>query len=171
MKGIIYCFNTLTASNIYKAGRTQTELKRRLRGYLGPSKPLQIVFSKEVDDDVRAEQMLLMLMRNYTGLRARTDYGNEWFEATVDRSMEERHEYLQSVAMIVQMAVRQPGRSPAMAVDEVPGLVPMMMPSAELTSPVPPTVPPTVAADELVVPVEGGSVYDRLAKFAYAGGR
>ena len=109
-RGTIYCFNTLSSSTIYKAGHTQTELAARLRGYLGPSKPRVMVFSREVDDSVEAERMMLTLMRQCVSLRSRDDLGKEWFEAVPEIGAEERHAQLVTIANVVALASRSLAR-------------------------------------------------------------
>ena len=80
MAGLIYCFNTVGDNKIYKAGHTQNSLSTRLKGYLGPSKPRTIFFSRKVDDSIHAEKMMLTLLRQCTSLKERKDLGDEWFE-------------------------------------------------------------------------------------------
>ena len=63
MTGIIYCFNTVGDSKLYKAGHTTNKLEKRLAGYLGPSKPRSIIFSRTVKNSHMAEKLMLKLMR------------------------------------------------------------------------------------------------------------
>ena len=113
MAGTIYCFSTLASGSVYKAGHTQTELATRLRGYLGPSKPRVMVFARAVSDSVRAEKLMLSLMRQCVSLRSRDDLGNERFEATGQTSVEERHAHLTTIADVVALALPQSPRTPA----------------------------------------------------------
>ena len=104
MKGHIYCFNTHENPNIIKAGHTQQEVQKRLRGYLGPTKPRHIIFTLKVDDSVEAEKMMLQLMRQCISLTHRDDLGNEWFETSGNFNFEQRATHLQNIARIVQKA-------------------------------------------------------------------
>lgn len=90
MAGTIYCFNTITDANIYKAGHTQQELSARMRGYMGPSKPRLIVATRSVDDSSAAETLMLSLLRVSSILKPRWDLGHEWFEAN-EVNMTDRH--------------------------------------------------------------------------------
>lgn len=104
MKGYIYCFNTSESPNIIKAGHTHQDVKKRLRGYLGPSRPRSIIFEVQVDDSIEAEKMMLLLMRQCVSLKQRHDLGNEWFETNGDFNFQERATHLQSIAKIVKKA-------------------------------------------------------------------
>lgn len=105
MAGLIYCFSTLGDPKVYKAGHTQNSLSTRMRGYLGPSKPRVIIFSRRVDDSAQAEKMMLSLCRQCVSLKVRPDLGDEWFEdVTVAASV--LHQHLQQIADIVQLASR-----------------------------------------------------------------
>ena len=106
MAGTIYCFNCITDATIYKAGHTQQDLASRLRGYLGPSKPREIICTMAVDDSVRAEQLMLKLFRALHAFRERQDLGNEWFEAR-EEDREERHAAVQLVMQVVRDAVKK----------------------------------------------------------------
>lgn len=106
MKGYIYCFNTHENPNIIKAGHTQQNIHKRLRGYPGPTKPRSIFFQLQVDDSVYAEKMMLTLMRQCASLIQRHDLGNEWFEVSGEFDFHERAAHLQSIATIVQLASR-----------------------------------------------------------------
>lgn len=105
MAGTIYCFNTVGDHRIYKAGHTQQELKSRLRGYLGPSRPRVIVASRNVDDSVAAETMVLGLLRQCSALVPRSDLGNEWFESRDGVGDDERHKAILFVFDVVSKAV------------------------------------------------------------------
>lgn len=106
MSGTIYCFNCISDPNIYKAGHTQQEtLAARLRGYMGLSKPREIICSFPVADSERAEQLMLSLMRALRTLAQRRDLGVEWFEATSD-DREERHSAIRLVMDVVAKAVQ-----------------------------------------------------------------
>lgn len=104
MSGTIYCFNTIENPNIIKAGHTQQVVQKRLRGYMGPTKPRSIIFTVKVDDSVEAEKMMLHLMEQCVSLKKRYDLGNEWFETTGFFSFEQRAKHLQTIARIVQKA-------------------------------------------------------------------
>lgn len=105
MAGLIYCFNTVGDNKIYKAGHTQNSLSTRLKGYLGPSKPRTIFFSRKVDDSIHAEKMMLTLLRQCTSLKEREDLGDEWFE-NVSEDSNLLYKHLQNIADIVQLASR-----------------------------------------------------------------
>ena len=104
MSGHIYCFNTHENPNIIKAGHTQQDVPKRLRGYLGPSKPRTVIFSLKVNDSVEAEKMMLQLMQQCVSLNKRHDLGNEWFETIGCFNFEQRATHLQAIARIVQKA-------------------------------------------------------------------
>ena len=104
MSGYIYCFNTHENPHIIKAGHTQQKVQKRLRGYLGPTKPRSIIFTLKVDDSVEAEKMMLKLFEQCISLNKRCDLGNEWFETTGCFNFKERAEHLQTIAKIVQKA-------------------------------------------------------------------
>ena len=106
MKGLIYCFNTVGDSRIYKAGHTTRKLEKRLAGYMGPSKPRLIVFTRRVKDSASAERMMLKLMRQCVSITHRDDLGDEWFEANDAYTFEERQRQLEYIAKIVQLAIR-----------------------------------------------------------------
>lgn len=115
MAGTIYCFNTICDHRIYKAGHTQQDLKSRLRGYLGPSRPRVIVASRKVDDSVAAETMVLGLLRQCSSLVPRPDLGNEWFASKDGVDDDERHKAILFVFDVVSRAVRRtcsPPKSP-----------------------------------------------------------
>lgn len=103
MAGLIYCFNTLGDTKIYKAGHTQNALSMRLKGYLGPSKPRTIIFSRAVDDSVHAEKMMLVLFRQCVSLKSCREFGDEWFEDVSDCT-QVLYRHLQNIADIVQLA-------------------------------------------------------------------
>ena len=105
MAGILYCFNTIESADIYKVGYTQQNLAVRMRGYLGPSKPRCMVLSRNVDNVVQAESIMLQLLRFSNILRARNDLGKEWFQAC-QCDVEARHKALVWLADIVQRAVQ-----------------------------------------------------------------
>ena len=76
MPGFIYFFSTFGDRTVFKAGRTDQEsLAARFKSYLGPSKPRMVVASREVDDTVAAEDMMLRLLRSSRVLQARPDLG------------------------------------------------------------------------------------------------
>lgn len=104
MSGHIYCFTTHENPGIIKAGHTQQDVRKRLRGYLGPAKPRAIIFQVQVDDSVHAERMMLELMRQCASLAQRHDLGNEWFERRAGFKFEECATQLQNIAKIVQKA-------------------------------------------------------------------
>lgn len=106
MQGYIYCFNTKENPNIIKAGQTQQDVKQRLRGYIGPTKPRHIFFQEKVDDCIKAETMMLDLMCQCVSLTKRNDLGNEWFETNGDYNFEKRAIHLDTIAKIVKMASR-----------------------------------------------------------------
>lgn len=112
MSGYIYCFNTHETPNIIKAGHTQQEVQKRLRGYMGPTKPRSIIFTLKVDDSVEAEKMMLQLMEQCVSLNKRYDLGNEWFETTGNFNFEQRAGHLQTIAKIVQKASSIPPSVP-----------------------------------------------------------
>lgn len=127
MSGYIYCFNTHENPNIIKAGHTQQQdVQKRLRGYLGPTKPRSIIFTLKVDDSVEAERMMLQLMQQCVSLNKRCDLGNEWFETTGNFNFEQRASHLQTIAKIVQKASSIPS-------------IPSIPPSI-----IPPSIPPSV---------------------------
>lgn len=103
MRGTIYCFNTIGDARVFKAGHTQNELRTRLRGYLGPSRPRTIFFSQRVDDSVLAETLMLTLLRQCVSFTQRTDLGNEWFEATVDDART-LYDHLKRIAHVCALA-------------------------------------------------------------------
>lgn len=113
MSGFIYCFNTHENPNIIKAGHTQQDVQKRLRGYMGPTKPRSVIFTLKVDDSIEAEKMMLQLMQQCVCLTKRYDLGNEWFETTGCFSFEERAKHLQTIAKIVQKASRVPPSIPS----------------------------------------------------------
>jgi hypothetical protein len=106
MKGLIYCFNTVGDSNIFKAGHTTTTLQKRLGGYLGPSKPRTIVFCRNVANSAFAERLMLDLMRQCVSIAPRNDLGDEWFVASGNYTFEERQKHLEYIAKVAQMATR-----------------------------------------------------------------
>lgn len=108
MSGHIYCFNTHENPNIIKAGHTQQDVQKRLRGYLGPTKPRCVIFTLQVGDSVEAEKMMLNLMKQCVSLKQRHDLGNEWFEMTGNFKFEQRADHLQMIAKIVQKASSVP---------------------------------------------------------------
>lgn len=79
--GILYCFNTLASSNIYKCGMTTKTLSSRLSGYMGPAKPRIVIFSRKVSNVYEAEQIMLQLYRQTSCFRQRKDLGKEWFNS------------------------------------------------------------------------------------------
>lgn len=103
MHGTIYCFNTIGDARIFKAGHTQNELRARLRGYLGPSRPRTIFFCQCVDDSVLAETLMLTLLRQCVSFTQRKDLGNEWFEATVDDAPT-LYDHLKKIAYVCALA-------------------------------------------------------------------
>ena len=113
MSGFIYCFNTHENPNIIKAGHTQQDVQKRLRGYLGPTKPRSIIFTLKVDDSVEAEKIMLQLMQQCVSLKKRYDLGNEWFETTGNFTFEQRTEHLQTIAKIVKKASSIPPSIPS----------------------------------------------------------
>lgn len=129
MSGTIYCFNTLENPNIIKAGHTQQDVKKRLRGYMGPTKPRSIIFTLKVDDSVEAEKMMLRLIQQCVSLNKRYDLGNEWFETTGNFTFEQRAEHLQTIARIVQKASSIIPRSSVASIP--PSISPSVPPSGE----------------------------------------
>lgn len=108
MAGFLYCFNTVGDSRIYKVGHTQQDkLSERLKGYLGPSKPRVMVASRRVDDSVRAEALMLTLVRHSRVLTSRPDLGKEWFHAPDDDEAA-RHAALLFFSELVACAVATP---------------------------------------------------------------
>lgn len=139
MKGTIYCFNTIGDSRTYKAGHTTNKLQKRLAGYLGPSKPRNIIFSRPVENSIAAEKIMLRLMRQCISIVPREDLGDEWFQAiesvdcsfrnnatnsieTITRKFDfdTRHKQLQHIAKIVQMTIRAAKFHPIQQVNETP---------------------------------------------------
>ena len=120
MSGFIYCFNTHENPNIIKAGHTQQEVQKRLRGYMGPTKPRSIIFTLKVDDSVEAEKMMLQLMEQCVSLNKRYDLGNEWFETTGNFNFEQRAGHLQTIAKIVQKASSIPSSIPSRIPPSIP---------------------------------------------------
>ena len=120
MSGFIYCFNTHENTNIIKAGHTQQEVQKRLRGYMGPTKPRSIIFTLKVDDSVEAEKMMLQLMEQCVSLNKRYDLGNEWFETTGNFNFEQRAGHLQTIAKIVQKASSIPSSIPSRIPPSIP---------------------------------------------------
>lgn len=106
MAGVIYCFNTLADENVYKAGQTQNCLRERLRGYIGPSRPRCMIFTRRVDDVRHAEKIMLTLMRQCVSLTQRLDLGSEWFSA-VGSHAETRQRHLWTIADISCLASRE----------------------------------------------------------------
>lgn len=104
MKGFIYCFTTHENPNIIKAGHTHQEVSKRLRGYLGPTKPRSIIFTHAVDDSVEAEKMMLQLMCQTVSIKQRQDLGNEWFETVGKYTFHDRQVHLENIAQIVKKA-------------------------------------------------------------------
>lgn len=107
MKGFIYCFTTHENPNIIKAGHTHQEVSKRMRGYLGPTKPRTMIFTHEVDDSVEAEKMMLKLMCQTVSIFQRQDLGNEWFETTREYSFHDRQVHLENIAQIVKKASKK----------------------------------------------------------------
>ena len=107
MKGHIYCFNTHENPGIIKAGHTQQDVRKRLRGYLGPTKPRAIIFELEVDNSIEAEKMMLELMRQCVSVTQRHDLGNEWFQSSGNFTPEERFNHLRIIGKIVQKASKK----------------------------------------------------------------
>ena len=106
MPGFIYFFSTFGDRTVFKAGRTDQEsLAARFKSYLGPSKPRMVVASREVDDTVAAEDMMLRLLRSSRVLQVRPDLGAEWFSADAD-DVEEVHATVRFFFGVVQKAVR-----------------------------------------------------------------
>lgn len=106
MPGFIYFFSTFGDRAVFKAGRTdQQSLAARFKSYLGPSKPRMIIASREVDDTVAAEDMMLRLLRSSRVLQVRPDLGTEWFSADTDDA-EEVHATVRFIFEVVQKAVR-----------------------------------------------------------------
>jgi hypothetical protein len=101
MAGLVYCFNTVGDSSIYKAGHTQNSLRTRLKGYLGLSKPRTIIFCRKVHDSVLAEKIMLTLFRQCKSLKERGDLGDEWFQ-DVSETKSILHEHLTNIADVVQ---------------------------------------------------------------------
>ena len=110
---------------MYKAGHTTNKLEKRLAGYLGPSKPRNIIFSRSVENSHQAEKLMLNLMRQCVAIVPREDLGDEWFQAvaknvstfhnsetgemdTIVRefSFEERQRQLEAIAKVVQQAIK-----------------------------------------------------------------
>lgn len=124
MSGHIYCFNTQENPNIIKAGHTQqNDVQKRLRGYMGPTKPRSIIFTLKVDNSVEAEKMMLELMTLCVSIKKRCDLGNEWFETTGNFSFEQRTVQLQTIARIVKKA------SSLSVASVVPSVVPSVIAS------------------------------------------
>jgi hypothetical protein len=107
MKGFIYCFTTHENPYIIKAGHTHQEVSKRMRGYLGPTKPRTMIFTHEVDDSVEAEKMMLKLMRQTVSIKQREDLGNEWFETVGEYSFHDRQVHLENIAQIVKKASKK----------------------------------------------------------------
>ena len=107
MKGFIYCFTTHENPNIIKAGHTHQEVSKRMRGYLGPTKPRTMIFTHEVDDSVEAEKMMLKLMCQTVSIKQREDLGNEWFETTGEYTFHDRQVHLENIAQIVKKASKK----------------------------------------------------------------
>jgi hypothetical protein len=110
MAGHVYCFSTVADANVIKCGHTQQALDRRLRSYLGPSKPRMLIFGRTVEDSVFAEQIMLVLMRQCRSLKSRSDLGNEWFEIVGD--MPEALKHLAEIANVVRLVHAPPGTAP-----------------------------------------------------------
>uniref|UniRef100_A0A6C0IY05 Bacteriophage T5 Orf172 DNA-binding domain-containing protein n=1 Tax=viral metagenome TaxID=1070528 RepID=A0A6C0IY05_9ZZZZ len=144
MSGFIYCFNTHENPNIIKAGHTQQDVQKRLRGYLGPTKPRSIIFTLKVDDSVEAEKMMLELMQQCVSLNKRHDLGNEWFETTGNFNFEQRTKHLQTIAKIAQKASSIP---PSIPPSMPPSMPPSIPPSVPPPS-VPASVPPSIKSSE-----------------------
>ena len=106
MPGVIYCFNTLADSKVIKCGHTQQSLSKRLHGYLGPSKPRMLIFSRPVKDSAFSERVMLTLMRQCRSLKKRLDLGNEWFEIVED--MESALGHLYEIANVVHLVNATP---------------------------------------------------------------
>ena len=105
MAGIIYCFNTIRDPTIYKLGHTKKKLKMRLRGYLGPSKPHEVVLCRTVEDAREAEKMMIHLLKCSNVLKHCEDLGSEWFSATT-HDTDGRHRTIHTFADIVQIFER-----------------------------------------------------------------
>lgn len=100
MSGHIYCFSTMGNPRIYKAGMTSKGIAARFANYSGPSKPLEVIFTRAVSDVVCAEKDMLALLRQCTSLRQRNDMGVEWFETT-EECVALRHEHLLLIGNLV----------------------------------------------------------------------
>lgn len=105
-KGIIYGFNTFASHTIIKIGRTEQTLKQRLKGYIGPSKPRTLIFHKEVDDSVAAENWVKILMSQCASVTQRYDLGDEWYESRPGISDEERNNNMLNISEVARLAVR-----------------------------------------------------------------
>ena len=124
--GILYCFNTVGDSRIYKAGRTeQPSLGHRLRSYLGPSRPRVLIATRPVADAVAAERWVLDLLRVCRGLRPREDLGSEWFEAEEGTEEEQLRRTVGLLFDAAQAAAdRPPTECPPASCPSVPCLPP-----------------------------------------------
>ena len=105
-RGIIYGFNTLASNTIIKIGRTEQTLNQRLRGYIGPSKPRTLLFRKEVDDSVEAENWVKKLMSQCSSFTQRFDLGDEWYESIPGLKDEVRNEHMLNISEVARLAVR-----------------------------------------------------------------
>lgn len=104
--GLLYAFNTMGDPSIYKVGLTTNTFSERCKGYIGPIKPRTVVFTKNVDDCVKAEKLMLMLMQNSRVVESRVhDLGPEWFSAAGDFEVDIRHKVILEYANIVTAAV------------------------------------------------------------------
>ena len=120
MSGIVYCFNTVADSKVIKCGHTQQDLTKRLRGYLGPSKPRMLIFKRSVADSAASEQVMLLLMRQCRSLKCRLDLGNEWFEIVED--MEVTLQHLVQIADVVRLTSSTPEKNCVLPVVRTAGL-------------------------------------------------
>jgi|APSaa5957512622_1039677.scaffolds.fasta_scaffold08786_6 hypothetical protein len=156
MSGYIYCFNTHENPHIIKAGHTQQKVQKRLRGYLGPTKPRSIIFTLKVDDSVEAEKMMLKLFEQCISLNKRCDLGNEWFETTGCFNFKERAEHLQTIAKIVQKASSIPPPSIPPPSIPPPSIPPPSVPPPSIPPPSipPPSIPPSKSSEYDSGPVQ-----------------
>lgn len=106
-KGIIYGFSTMASKSIVKIGRTEQTLHQRLRGYIGPSKPRTLIFRKEVDNSVEAENWVKILMSQCSSFRKRHDLGDEWYESSIGISDEVRNKHMLDISEVARLAVRE----------------------------------------------------------------